>query len=256
VRAGSYDLRRSAAAPSGAVPTHALSYGMHDDGLRFGPDGVARCWWPGDDPAYVQYHDQEWGFPVVDDRRLFEKLSLESFQSGLSWLTILRKREAFRRAFADFEPGRVARFGPRDVHRLLGDAGIVRHRGKIEATLANARRALEIAEEAGSLSAYVWWFEPPAWERPARLTYEALSTLNESPASRALSKDLRARGWRFLGPTTAYAFMQAAGVVNDHLDGCAVRVRAEQARAALDAPGRDGSLRTAGRRAAGVVDRQ
>lgn len=204
---------------------------MRDDGLVIGADGAARCWWPGADPSYVAYHDAEWGFPVRDDRRLFEKLSLESFQAGLSWRTILRKRDAFRRAFDDFEPARVARYGPADVGRLLADAGIVRHRGKIEATIDNAARALEIAEEKGSLAAYVWSFEPLPGERPPRISYDAVRELSETPASRALSGDLRRRGWRFLGPTTAYAFMQAAGIVNDHLDGCAARLRAEAARA-------------------------
>jgi len=203
---------------------------MRADGLVTGPDGVARCWWPGTDPSYVRYHDEEWGFPVRDDRRLFEKLSLESFQSGLSWLTILRKRDAFRRAFHDFDPGRVARYGAADVRRLLANAGIVRHRGKIEATIGNAGRVLEIAEEKGSLAAYVWSFEPSPEERPTRISRGALRELTDTPASRALSADLRRRGWRFLGPTTAYAFMQAAGIVNDHLDGCAVRPRAEAAR--------------------------
>ena len=203
---------------------------MRADGLVTGPDGVARCWWPGTDPSYVRYHDEEWGFPVRDDRRLFEKLSLESFQSGLSWLTILRKRDAFRRAFHDFDPGRVAHYGAADVRRLLANAGIVRHRGKIEATIGNAGRVLEIAEEKGSLAAYVWSFEPSPEERPTRISRGALRELTDTPASRALSADLRRRGWRFLGPTTAYAFMQAAGIVNDHLDGCAVRPRAEAAR--------------------------
>ena len=203
---------------------------MREDGLVTGPDGVARCWWPGTDPSYVRYHDEEWGFPVKDDRRLFEKLSLESFQSGLSWLTILRKRDAFRRAFHDFDPGRVSRYGAADVRRLLANAGIVRHRGKIEATIGNAGRVLEIAEEKGSLAAYVWSFEPSPEDRPARISRDALHELTDTPASRALSADLRRRSWRFLGPTTAYAFMQAAGIVNDHLDGCAVRPRAEAAR--------------------------
>lgn len=203
---------------------------MRHDGLVTGPDGVARCWWPGTDPSYVRYHDEEWGFPVRDDRRLFEKLSLESFQSGLSWLTILRKRDAFRRAFHDFDPGRVAHYGAADVRRLLANAGIVRHRGKIEATIGNAGRVLEIAEEKGSLAAYVWSFEPGPQDRPARISRDAVRELTDTPASRALSADLRRRGWRFLGPTTAYAFMQAAGIVNDHLDGCAVRPRAEAAR--------------------------
>ena len=162
-----------------------------------------------------------------DDVRLFEKLSLEGFQSGLSWLTILRKREAFRRAFRGFDPVQVARFNVRSVERLLGDASIVRHRGKIEATIHNARRALELIEERGSLAAHVWSFEPAAAERPRRLTRAALMKLTETPASRALSKDLRARGWRFVGPTTCYAFLQSMGVVNDHLEGCSIRAEVE-----------------------------
>ncbi|MEN8373942.1 MAG: DNA-3-methyladenine glycosylase I [Gemmatimonadota bacterium] len=205
---------------------------MHD-GLQVGSDGVTRCWWPGESDDYVAYHDVEWGMPVTDDRRLFEKITLELFQSGLSWLTILRKRDNFRAAFDGFDAERVALYGAADVGRLLGDAGIVRHRGKIEATINNAARVLELAAEWGSLSAYVWSFEPPAEERPERLTYDVIMTLGQTPASKALSKDLKKRGWRFFGPTTAYAFMQAAGLVNDHLEGCALRQAAEDARRAL-----------------------
>ncbi|MEA2429001.1 MAG: DNA-3-methyladenine glycosylase [Thermoleophilaceae bacterium] len=196
------------------------------DGPRVvtGKDGVARCWWGAGDPLYERYHDEEWGRPVGDDVRLFEKLVLEGFQSGLSWLTILRKRENFRRAFAGFDIRAVARFGPRDVERLMGDAGIVRNRAKIEATINNAGRYGELAAEFGSLAAYVWGFEPdPAsGEAPAAA----------SPESTAMSKDLRRRGWSFVGPTTAYAFMQAMGLVNDHLTGCAIRdeVEAERGR--------------------------
>jgi len=200
------------------------------DGLAPGPDGAPRCAWGVSAPDYVDYHDREWGFPVTDDRRLFEKLCLEGFQAGLSWLTILRKREAFRRAFAGFDPAAVARFGARDVRRLLGDAGIVRHRGKIESAIHNAGRALELIAEHGSLSAYVWRFEPPARERPRRLTWAALRAMSRTPASAALSKDLKRRGWTFVGPTTVYAFMQAMGLVDDHLEGCAVRPAAEAAR--------------------------
>jgi DNA-3-methyladenine glycosylase I len=199
-------------------------------GLVAGPDGKPRCFWGAKAPEYLPYHDGEWGFPVRDDRRLFEKLCLEGFQAGLSWLTILRKRDAFRRAFAGFDPAAVARFGARDVTRLLGDAGIVRHRGKIESTINNARRALEVAAEHGSLAAYVWRFEPPPAERPKRVTHAALRELTESAASRALSKDLKRRGWSFVGPTTVYAFMQAMGLVDDHLEGCWVRPAAEAAR--------------------------
>ncbi|MGE3277488.1 MAG: DNA-3-methyladenine glycosylase I [Vicinamibacterales bacterium] len=203
---------------------------MSRDGLVTGPDGRTRCWWPGADPLYLAYHDDEWGRPVTRDQRLFEKICLEGFQAGLSWLTILRKREHFRRAFADFDPVAVARFGTRDVTRLLADAGIVRHRGKIESTINNARRALELIEEHGSLAAYVWQHEPPPDERPRRLTLDAVRTMATTPASVRLSKDLKRRGWTFVGPTTVYAFMQAMGLVNDHLDGCHVRAACTDAR--------------------------
>jgi DNA-3-methyladenine glycosylase I len=199
------------------------------DGIVESADGIARCWWSGADPLYLAYHDDEWGYPQGDDQRLFEKVCLEGFQAGLSWITILRKREAFRKAFAGFDPKRVARFDARAVTRLLGDAGIVRHRGKIESTINNARRALELRKEAGSLAAYFWRWAPPAAERPRRLTRRALSALATTPASIALSRDLRARGWTFVGPTTIYAFMQAMGLVNDHLEGCMIRARAEAA---------------------------
>jgi DNA-3-methyladenine glycosylase I len=201
--------------------------------LLTGEDGLARCAWAGSAPEYVAYHDAEWGRPVHDDTRLFEKLCLEGFQSGLAWLTILRKREGFRRAFAGFDFEQVARFGDRDVERLLADASIVRHRGKIEATVNNARRAVELVEAEGSLAAYVWRFEPGPDTRPPRLTWEALSAIATSPESQALAKDLKRRGWRFVGPTTVYAFMQAMGLVNDHLHGCDARDPVEQARAAF-----------------------
>ena len=204
-----------------------------------GEDGVVRCFWGDSAPEYRAYHDIEWGFPVADDHRLFEKLCLEGFQSGLSWLTILRKREGFRRAFADFDFGRVAKFGEKDVERLLADASIVRHRGKIEATVNNAQRALELVEEEGSLAAFVWRFEPEPSSRPERLTWEALLELGETPESRALAKELKRRGWRFVGPTTVYAFMQAMGLVNDHLHGCDAREPAERARAAFTSPSRE-----------------
>jgi DNA-3-methyladenine glycosylase I len=194
---------------------------------------VARCFWAGTDPLYIQYHDDEWGRPVVDDRRLFEKLCLEGFQAGLSWITILRKREHFRKAFADFDPMRVATFGARDVKRLLDDAGIVRHRGKIESAIQNARRALALQEEYGTLSNYIWQFEPPASARPRCLTSETLRQMATTPASIALSKDLKKRGWSFVGPTTIYAFMQATGIVNDHVDGCPARARCERERRAI-----------------------
>jgi DNA-3-methyladenine glycosylase I len=209
---------------------------VSEDHVVVGEDGVARCFWGASAPEYLAYHDTEWGFPVSDDRRLFEKLVLEGFQSGLSWLTILRKRENFRAAFAGFDFEQVARFGGRDVERLLGDAGIVRHRGKIEAAINNAQRAVELVEAEGSLAGYVWRFEPEPATRPAKLTWETLMEMAQTDESRALAKDLRRRGWRFVGPTTVYAFMQAMGLVNDHLDGCDARPAAEQARAAFTSP--------------------
>ncbi|HSM61368.1 MAG TPA: DNA-3-methyladenine glycosylase I [Longimicrobiales bacterium] len=192
---------------------------------------------PADTPDYAAYHDDEWGFPQADDHRLFEKMCLEGFQSGLSWLTILRKRESFRIAFQAFDFEKVARFGPRDVERLLGDAGIVRHRGKIEATVNNARRACEIADEIGSLAAYVWRFEPDPATRPALITEEVLRHTTTSAEAMALARDLKRRGWRFFGPTTAYAFFQAMGLVNDHEHGCATRAAVEAARAGFRVPG-------------------
>ena len=197
---------------------------------------MKRCWWPGDDELYVRYHDDEWGRPVVNDHRLFEKICLEGFQSGLSWITILRKRENFRAAFKGFDPSLVSRFTSRDVDRLLNDAGIVRHRGKIESTINNARRALELIEERGSLAAYFWSWEPAARDRPRRVTRDVLMTMSTTAQSTALSKDLKKRGWTFVGPTTCYAFMQAMGLVNDHIEGCGVRQDAERARAAFKRP--------------------
>ncbi|MFQ8433189.1 DNA-3-methyladenine glycosylase I [Amaricoccus sp. W119] len=194
-----------------------------------GPDGLPRCQWCVATPEYVAYHDDEWGFPVADDRRLFEKLCLESFQSGLSWRTILTKRENFRAAFDGFEIERVAGFGERDIERLLGDAGIVRHRGKITAVINNARRARELIAEQGTLAAYVWRFEPAPDDPAPRFA-------STSPASVALSKDLRKRGWSFVGPTTVHAFLQAMGLINDHADGCVIRDRALAARAAFVSP--------------------
>jgi len=191
-------------------------------------DGVARCAWGDSTPEYRSYHDAEWGFPVGDDVRLFEKLCLEGFQAGLSWLTILRKREAFRAGFAGFDFERVARFGPRDVERLLGDAGIVRHRGKIESTVNNAQRAVELVAAEGSLAAFVWSFEPDRADGP--------SVEAQTEESRALAKELKRRGWTFVGPTTVYAFMQAMGLVNDHAEGCEARSRAVTARAAFTPP--------------------
>ena len=172
------------------------------NGLSPGSDGVARCVWCGTDPLYTHYHDTEWGFPVRDDRRLFEKLCLEGFQSGLSWITILRKRENFRVAFTGFDIEKVARFGARDVTRLLGNAGIVRHRGKIEATINNARRCADLIDTEGSLAAYAWRFEPGPKSRPRKITWEVLRTVSTTPESIALSRDLKRRGWNFVGPTT------------------------------------------------------
>jgi DNA-3-methyladenine glycosylase I len=193
-----------------------------------GPDGQPRCHWALATPEYLAYHDTEWGFPVADDRRLFEKLCLEGFQSGLSWRTILAKRENFRAAFFGFDFDRVARFDEADIARLLQDAGIVRHRGKIAATINNARRMRELVDEKGSFAAYVWGFAPAAPAAP-----ELAST---SAASIALSKDLKKRGWSFVGPTTVHAFLQAMGLINDHAEGCVIRERAAQARAAFRAP--------------------
>lgn len=186
----------------------------------------------------MTYHDTEWGRPVLDDRRLFEKVCLEGFQSGLSWLTILRKREGFRAAFADFDAEVVAGFGPADVDRLLQDAAIIRHRGKIESTINNAARFLELVDEFGSFAAYVWGWEPdgPEGEAPEGSPVPAIT-----PTSVALSKDLKRRGWSFVGPTTAYAFMQAMGLVNDHLDGCAWRAICAAERVAVDVPGPPGA---------------
>jgi len=195
-----------------------------------GLDGEPRCPWSSAAPEFLAYHDTEWGFPVGDDRRLFEKLSLEGFQSGLSWRTILAKRENFRAAFAGFDFHAVARFTGQDVDRLLHDAGIVRHRGKIEAVITNARRAEELEDREGSLAAFIWRYEPDPADLPRP------QTVSTSPASTALSKDLRKQGWKFVGPTTVYAFMQAMGLVNDHLDGCHVRAPVERARKGFTPP--------------------
>jgi DNA-3-methyladenine glycosylase I len=205
-----------------------------------GADGLPRCPWCRSTEAYQRYHDEEWGFPVTDDQRLFEKLCLEGFQAGLSWLTILNKREAFRRAFADFDLDRMACIGDADVARLLADAGIVRHRGKIESALHNARRVLALRQEFGSLAAYVWSFEPVPHTDVEAGAHDAaraaLSPRSTSPESVAMSKDLKRRGWAFVGPTTVYAFMQAMGLVNDHAQGCHARDRAWRARAAMVVP--------------------
>lgn len=205
-----------------------------------GPDGKPRCRWCGAAPEFLHYHDTEWGFPVADDRRLFEKLSLEGFQSGLSWRTILAKREDFRAAFEGFDFDAVARFGARDVARLLKNEGIVRHRGKIEAVINNAKRVQELVRREGSFAAYVWRFEPD----PKSLGKP--QSASTSAESIALSKDLLKQGWKFVGPTTVYAFMQAMGLVNDHLEGCAVRAAAASAAAGMDRPVHGGRAGTAG----------
>jgi len=197
-----------------------------------GPDGKSRCRWCGAAPEFLDYHDSEWGFPVSDDHRLFEKLSLESFQSGLSWRTILVKRENFRAAFHHFDFDRIARFTQRDIDRLLKDAGIVRHRGKIEAVVNNAQRVQELVKREGSLSAYIWRYEPD--NKPLAKP----QTASTSDDSIALSKDLKKQGWKFIGPTTMYAFMQAMGLINDHVEDCTIRANVERARKNFKRPGR------------------
>ena len=208
-------------------------------GLQRDDGGVVRCKWPAQHEDYMRYHDEEWGVPVDDEHRLFEKVCLEGFQAGLSWLTILRKRENFRRAFAQFDFERVARFNTRSVERLLGDAGIVRHRGKIESTINNAKRACDLRDEYGSLGSFFWSFEPPAKTRPKRLTLKAMRTLTQSAESAAMSKELKRRGWSFVGPTTLYAFIQAMGMVNDHIEGCEARASVDAARASFARPRRE-----------------
>ena len=197
-----------------------------------GPDGKTRCRWCGAAPEFLAYHDTEWGFPVSDDHRLFEKLSLESFQSGLSWRTILSKRENFRAAFHDFDFDRIARFTQRDLTRLLKDEGIVRHRGKIEAVVNNARQARELVKREGSLAAFVWRYEPGTKQLVEP------QTASTSAESLALSKDLKKLGWKFVGPTTVYAFMQAMGLINDHAENCVIRAKVERARKSFRRPER------------------
>ena len=196
-----------------------------------GPDGKSRCRWCGAAPEFLAYHDTEWGFPVSDDHRLFEKLSLEGFQSGLSWRTILVKRENFRAAFHDFDFNRIARFTRRDLDRLLKDEGIVRHRGKIEAVINNARRAQELVKREGSLAAFIWRYEP------GRKQLVKPQTASTSAESLALSKELKKQGWKFVGPTTVYAFMQAMGLINDHVEDCVIRSKVEHARKSFRRPG-------------------
>ncbi|NKC04108.1 DNA-3-methyladenine glycosylase I [Brucella haematophila] len=205
-------------------------------GLIVSEDGKTRCFWPGILPDYLAYHDNEWGVPVSNDYRLFEKICLEGFQSGLSWLTILRKRENFRAAFDGFDFHRVAQYDGKDVERLLADKGIVRHRGKIESTINNANRAIELVTEKGSLAAYFWSFEPGAEDRPAVVDYPTLIANPKTDTSIRISKDLKKRGWSFVGPTTVYAFMQAMGLVNDHIEGCHCRAHVEKLRLAFKRP--------------------
>ena len=198
--------------------------------LVSGPDGRPRCRWCGAAPEFLDYHDTEWGFPVDDDFRLFEKLSLEGFQSGLSWRTILVKRENFRKAFHGFDYNKIAKFTEKDVDRLLQDEGIVRHRGKIEAVINNAQHAIELAKQEGSLATYIWQFEP----KPEHVA--APQTASTSAESVALSKALKKQGWKFVGPTTVYAFMQAMGLINDHVEGCVVRSKVESSRQKFRVP--------------------
>lgn len=195
-------------------------------------DGQPRCRWCAAAPEFLHYHDSEWGFPVVDDVRLFEKICLEGFQSGLSWRTILAKRENFRRAFHGFDFNKIAKYSERDVERLLADEGIVRHRGKIEAVINNARRAKEMVEKEGSLAAFLWKYEPAADDLAPP------QTASTSAQSNALSKDLKKLGWKFVGPTTVYAFMQAMGLINDHVDACIIRDKVERERKKFKRPGR------------------
>lgn len=194
--------------------------------LITGDDGLRRCWWCGNDPLYLQYHDQEWGQPIVDDRQLFEKVCLEGFQAGLSWITILRKREAFRKAFSHFDFRKVASYTPGNVDRLLANAEIVRHRGKIESTINNAKRAMDIVDRQGSLAEFFWQFEPSR-ARAVRSRGDIQATTQESTA---LSKEMKRLGWTFVGPTTCHAFMQAMGMVNDHLRSCHVWSAVDHAR--------------------------
>ena len=219
--------------PDQPIPSSAVAT---TPGLFTDDTHTHRCWWCEATPAYRRYHDTEWGFPVADERRLFEKICLEGFQAGLSWLTILNKRENFRSAFVNFEAEQIVGFDDADVKRLLADAGIVRHAGKIASTINNAKRVIELRREFGSLGAYVWKMEPDAASRPARITHAVAKAMSTSAASIALSKDLKKRGWSFVGPTTMYAFMQAMGLVNDHLEGCASRDAALKARAAFAPP--------------------
>lgn len=209
---------------------------MSDTGITTGDDGKSRCHWHANLPDYMRYHDEEWGRPVIDDIRLFEKICLEGFQSGLSWLTILRKRENFRAAFAGFDFEKVALFDDADIERCVADAGIIRHRGKIVSTINNARRAIELKREFGSLARYFWSYEPGTGDRPGMVDRAYIAANPTTPVSVRISKDLKKRGWTFVGPTTVYAFMQAMGLVNDHVEGCFCRSEVEAIRKALVRP--------------------
>ena len=206
------------------------------NGVASGEDGKLRCWWCVGDPLYEAYHDREWGRPVADDRAIFEKLCLEGFQSGLSWLIILRKREGFRKAFRNFDVKVLSRFNERSVERLMLDAGIVRNRAKILATLNNAKRCVELVKDVGSLASHVWSFEPDATSRPVSLDWPTLINLPPSAEAKALSKDLKKRGWSFVGPTTVYSAMESLGLVNDHMDACYLRPAVERDRKRFGRP--------------------
>lgn len=209
---------------------------VHNNGLIEGADGKWRCSWHSNDPEYLCYHDEEWGCPVDTDQRLFEKINLEGFQAGLSWLTILRKRDNFREAFDDFDFKKIAKYKDEDIERLVKNAGIIRHRGKIKSTINNAYRVQEVIEEFGSFAAYIWRFEPDDKARPSKCDYKTLSKITMSDESIALSKDLKKRGWSFVGPTTCYAFLQSMGVVNDHVEGCCCRPKIEEERKKFKRP--------------------
>lgn len=207
---------------------------LEEAGLMLTDDGRVCCYWQA---AMPHYHDDEWGRPVVDDRRLFEKVCLEGFHSGMSWQLIYNKRDNFRRAFADFDFHKVAAFTDEDVARLMADAGIVRNRAKILSAINNAKRAIELIDEAGSLAAWFWQFEPQPASRPTKIDLAFWQTAKTSPEAVALSKALKKRGWTWVGPVTIYSLMQALGLINDHLEGCQTRIECEQARNALTRPG-------------------
>jgi DNA-3-methyladenine glycosylase I len=213
-----------------------MGFEIPPDGVTLGEDGVTRCWWCGDDPLYVAYHDTEWGRPLIDDGKIFEKLCLEGFMSGLSWLIILRKRENFRAAFEGFDLETVAGYGASKVEELLGNSGIVRNRAKIEATINNAARCIELIADEGSLAGYFWSYEPV--REPSRLDWPGLLDLGVAPEATAMSKDLKRRGWRFVGPTTVYSVMESAGLVNDHMSACDITDPVDAERRVLARPTR------------------